>query len=182
MASSPALLGTSENGRRPIAPALAPLGVTRRIVRARSSPDRSSDRERPRGGFTPCPPADEAELVRIVAGSIGARGLSHRILSPGLRRRYRRSLDQPPSTTGRSAPSRGPERLVSRSSAALSWRSILETAGRLHGRGGPVGCPSFCPTATSYHGTVAECDRSPSNRSSAPRRSWRAWEAIGVRT
>ena len=64
-----ALLGTPENGRWLIAPALAPLGVTRRYRPGTLVLETEFKTESGRAViFDFMPPADGAELVRIVVG------------------------------------------------------------------------------------------------------------------
>jgi len=83
------------------------------------------------------PPADGAELVRIVVGRSGRVDFRTEFVArfdygstvPWISRLY----------DGAISAVAGPERLVLRSSVAL-FRRRSQDPGRLHGRGGPVGC------------------------------------------
>ena len=118
-----ALLGTPENGRWVIAPALAPLGVTRQYRPGTLVLETEFTTESGRAVILDfMPPADGAELVRIVVGRSGRVDFRTEFVArfdygstvPWISRLY----------DGAISAVAGPERLVLRSSVALSGEDL----------------------------------------------------------
>ena len=132
-----ALLGTPENGRWLIAPALAPFGVTRRYRPGTLVLETEFKTESGRAAILDfMPPADGAELVRIVVGRSGRVDFRTEFVArfdygstvPWISRLY----------DGAISAVAGPERLVFTQFGG-AFRRRSQDSGRLHGRGGPVG-------------------------------------------
>ena len=124
-----ALLGTPENGRWLIAPALAPLGVTRRYRPGTLVLETEFKTESARAVILDfMPPADGAELVRIVVGRSGRVDFRTEFVArfdygstvPWISRLY----------DGAISAVAGPERLVLRSSVALSGEDFTVEEGQ----------------------------------------------------
>ena len=118
-----ALLGTPENGRWLIAPALAPLGMKRRYRPGTLVLETEFKTESGRAAILDfMPPADGAELVRIVVGRSGRVDFRTEYVArfdygstvPWISRLY----------DGAISAVAGPERLVLRSSMALSGEDL----------------------------------------------------------
>ena len=131
-----ALLGTSENGRWLIAPTLAPLAVKRRYRPGTLVLETEFQTETGRAAIVDfMPPADGADLVRIVMGRSGrvdfrteyVARFNYGATVPWVRRLY----------DGAISAVAGPERLVLRSPVPLRGEDSQDRW-RLHGRGRPI--------------------------------------------
>jgi GH15 family glucan-1,4-alpha-glucosidase len=165
-----ALLGTPENGRWLIAPALAPLGVKRRYRPGTLVLETEFKTESGRAVILDfMPPADGAELVRIVVGRSGRVDFRTEFVArfdygstvPWISRLY----------DGAISAVAGPERLVLRSSMALSGED-LKTVGdfTVEERQSVAFVLSY---GASYHGPPSAID--PFESLERTETFWRAW-------
>ena len=165
-----ALLGTPENGRWLIAPALAPLGVTRRYRPGTLVLETEFKTESGRAVILDfMPPADGAELVRIVMGRSGRVDFRTEYVArfdygstvPWISRLY----------DGAISAVAGPERLVLRSSVALSGED-LKTVGDFTVEEGQS-VAFVLSYGASYHGPPSAID--PFESLERTETFWRAW-------
>ena len=165
-----ALLGTPENGRWLIAPALAPLGVTRRYRPGTLVLETEFKTESGRAVILDfMPPADGAELVRIVVGRSGRVDFRTEFVArfdygstvPWISRLY----------DGAISAVAGPERLVLRSSVALSGED-LKTVGDFTVEEGQS-VAFVLSYGASYHSPPSAID--PFESLERTETFWRAW-------
>ena len=165
-----ALLGTPENGRWLIAPALAPLGVKRRYRPGTLVLETEFKTESGRAAILDfMPPADGAELVRIVVGRSGRVDFRTEFVArfdygstvPWISRLY----------DGAISAVAGPERLVLRSSVALSGED-LKTLGDFTVEEGQSAA-FVLSYGASYHGPPSAID--PFESLERTETFWRAW-------
>ena len=165
-----ALLGTPENGRWLIAPVLAPLGVTRRYRPGTLVLETEFRTESGRAVILDfMPPADGAELVRIVVGRSGRVDFRTEFVArfdygstvPWISRLY----------DGAISAVAGPERLVLRSSVALSGED-LKSVGEFTVEEGQSAA-FVLSYGASYHGPPSAIDPFESLERTAT--FWRAW-------
>src|SRR6478736_2894623 len=165
-----ALLGTPENGRGLIAPALAPLGVTRRYRPGTLVLETEFKTESGRAVILDfMPPADGAELVRIVMGRSGRVDFRTEFVArfdygstvPWISRLY----------DGAISAVAGPERLVLRSSVALSGEDLKSVADFTVEEGQSVAF--VLSYGASYHGLPSAID--PFESLERTETFWRAW-------
>jgi len=165
-----ALLGTPENGRWLVAPALAPLGVTRRYRPGTLVLETEFKTESGRAVILDfMPPADGAELVRIVMGRSGRVDFRTEYVArfdygstvPWISRLY----------DGAISAVAGPERLVLRSSVALSGED-LKTVGDFTVEEGQS-VAFVLSYGASYHGPPSAID--PFESLERTETFWRAW-------
>ena len=167
-----ALLGTPENGRWLIAPALAPLGVKRRNRPSTLVLETEFKTESGRAAiFDFMPPADGAELVRIVVGRSGrvdfrtefVAGFDDGSTVPWVSRLYEGAISAVA----------GPERLVLRSSVALSGEDLKTVGDFTVEVRGPVGRLRSAPCVALYHDSPSAID--PFELLERTETFWRAW-------
>lgn len=165
-----ALLGTPENGRWLIAPALASLGVTRRYRPGTLVLETEFKTESGRAVILDfMPPADGAELVRIVVGRSGRVDFRTEYVArfdygstvPWISRLY----------DGAISAVAGPERLVLRSSVALSGED-LKSVGDFTVEEGQSAA-FVLSYGASYHGPPSAID--PFESLERTETFWRAW-------
>jgi GH15 family glucan-1,4-alpha-glucosidase len=165
-----ALLGTPENGRWLIAPALAPLGVTRRYRPGTLVLETEFKTESGRAAILDfMPPADGAELVRIVVGRSGRVDFRTEFVArfdygstvPWISRLY----------DGAISAVAGPERLVLRSSVALSGEDLKSVGDFTVEEGQSVAF--VLSYGASYHGPPSAID--PFESLERTETFWRAW-------
>jgi len=165
-----ALLGTPENGRWLIAPALASLGVTRRYRPGTLVLETEFKTESGRAVMLDfMPPADGAELVRIVVGRSGRVDFRTEFVArfdygstvPWISRLY----------DGAISAVAGPERLVLRSSVALSGEEIMTVGDFTVEDGQSVAF--VLSYGASYHGPPSAID--PFESLERTETFWRAW-------
>ena len=165
-----ALLGTPENGRWLIAPALAPLGMKRRYRPGTLVLETEFKTESGRAVILDfMPPADGAELVRIVVGRSGRVDFRTEFVArfdygstvPWISRLY----------DGAISAVAGPERLVLRSSVALSGED-LKTVGDFTVEEGQS-VAFVLSYGASYHGPPSAID--PFESLERTETFWRAW-------
>ena len=165
-----ALLGTPENGRWLIAPALAPLGMKRRYRPGTLVLETEFKTESGRAAILDfMPPADGAELVRIVVGRSGRVDFRTEFVArfdygstvPWISRLY----------DGAISAVAGPERLVLRSSVALSGED-LKTLGDFTVEEGQSAA-FVLSYGASYHGPPSAID--PFESLERTETFWRAW-------
>ena len=165
-----ALLGTPENGRWLIAPALALLSVKRRYCPGTLVLETEFQTESGRATVIDfMPPADGAELVRIVAGGTGRVDFRTEYVArfdygstvPWISRLY----------DGAISAVAGPERLVLRSSVALSGED-LKTVGDFTVEEGEL-VAFVLSYGASYHGPPSAID--PFELLERTETFWRAW-------
>jgi GH15 family glucan-1,4-alpha-glucosidase len=165
-----ALLGTPENGRWLIAPALAPFGVTRRYRPGTLVLETEFKTESGRAVIVDfMPPADGAELVRIVVGRSGRVDFRTEFVArfdygstvPWISRLY----------DGAISAVAGPERLVLRSSVALSGED-LKTLGDFTVEEGQSAA-FVLSYGASYQGPPSAID--PFESLERTETFWRAW-------
>jgi GH15 family glucan-1,4-alpha-glucosidase len=165
-----ALLGTPENGRWLIAPALAPLGVKRRYRPGTLVLETEFKTESGRAVILDfMPPADGAELVRIVVGRSGRVDFRTEFVArfdygstvPWISRLY----------DGAISAVAGPERLVLRSSVALSGED-LKSVGDFTVEEGQSAA-FVLSYGASYHGPPSAID--PFESLERTETFWRAW-------
>jgi GH15 family glucan-1,4-alpha-glucosidase len=165
-----ALLGTPENGRWLIAPALAPLGMKRRYRPGTLVLETEFKTESGRAVILDfMPPADGAELVRIVVGRSGRVDFRTEFVArfdygstvPWISRLY----------DGAISAVAGPERLVLRSSMALSGED-LKTVGDFTVEEGQS-VAFVLSYGASYHGPPSAID--PFESLERTETFWRAW-------
>ena len=165
-----ALLGTPENGRWLIAPALAQLGVKRRYRPGTLVLETEFKTESGRAAILDfMPPADGAELVRIVVGRSGRVDFRTEFVArfdygstvPWISRLY----------DGAISAVAGPERLVLRSSVALSSED-LKTLGDFTVEEGQSAA-FVLSYGASYHGPPSAID--PFESLERTETFWRAW-------
>ena len=165
-----ALLGTPENGRWLIAPALAPLGMKRRYRPGTLVLETEFKTESGRAVILDfMPPADGAELVRIVVGRSGRVDFRTEFVArfdygstvPWISRLY----------DGAISAVAGPERLVLRSSVALSGED-LKTLGDFTVEEGQSAA-FVLSYGASYHGPPSAID--PFESLERTETFWRAW-------
>ena len=172
-----ALLGNADNGRWLIAPKHPPLGVKRRYRPGTLVLETEFETETGRAAIIDfMPPADGADLVRIVIGRSGRVAFQTELVvrfNYGATVPWVNRLDD--GTINAIA---GPERLVLRTPVA-ALRRRPQNSRRVHGRGRPV--RSFRPLLRSLVSKSAAGDRSI--RSARAHRSVLARNgAIGVPT
>jgi GH15 family glucan-1,4-alpha-glucosidase len=165
-----ALLGTPENGRWLIAPALASLGVTRRYRPGTLVLETEFKTESGRAVILDfMPPADGAELVRIVVGRSGRVDFRTEFVArfdygstvPWISRLY----------DGAISAVAGPERLVLRSSVALSGEDLKSVGDFTVEEGQSVAF--VLSYGASYHGPPSAID--PFESLERTETFWRAW-------
>ena len=165
-----ALLGTPENGRWLIAPALAPLGMKRRYRPGTLVLETEFKTESGRAAILDfMPPADGAELVRIVVGRSGRVDFRTEFVArfdygstvPWISRLY----------DGAISAVAGPERLVLRSSVALSGED-LKSLGDFTVEEGQSAA-FVLSYGASYHGPPSAID--PFESLERTETFWRAW-------
>ena len=165
-----ALLGTPENGRWLIAPALASLGVTRRYRPGTLVLETEFRTESGRAVILDfMPPADGAELVRIVVGRSGRVDFRTEFVArfdygstvPWISRLY----------DGAISAVAGPERLVLRSSVALSGEDLKSVGDFTVEEGQSVAF--VLSYGASYHGPPSAID--PFESLERTETFWRAW-------
>ena len=165
-----ALLGTPENGRWLIAPTLAPLGVTRRYRPGTLVLETEFKTESGRAVILDfMPPADGAELVRIVVGRSGRVDFRTEFVArfdygstvPWISRLY----------DGAISAVAGPERLVLRSSVALSGEDLKSVGDFTVEEGQSVAF--VLSYGASYHGPPSAID--PFESLERTETFWRAW-------
>ena len=165
-----ALLGTPENGRWLIAPALASLGVTRRYRPGTLVLETEFKTESGRAVILDfMPPADGAELVRIVVGRSGRVDFRTEFVArfdygstvPWISRLY----------DGAISAVAGPERLVLRSSVALSGEDLKSVGDFTVEEGQSVAF--VLSYGASYHGLPSAID--PFESLERTETFWRAW-------
>jgi GH15 family glucan-1,4-alpha-glucosidase len=165
-----ALLGTPENGRWLIAPALALLGVTRRYRPGTLVLETEFKTESGRAVILDfMPPADGAELVRIVVGRSGRVDFRTEFVArfdygstvPWISRLY----------DGAISAVAGPERLVLRSSVALSGEDLKSVGDFTVEEGQSVAF--VLSYGASYHGPPSAID--PFESLERTETFWRAW-------
>ena len=165
-----ALLGTPENGRWLIAPALAPLGMKRRYRPGTLVLETEFKTESGRAVILDfMPPADGAELVRIVVGRSGRVDFRTEYVArfdygstvPWISRLY----------DGAISAVAGPERLVLRSSVALSGEDLKSVGDFTVEEGQSVAF--VLSYGASYHGPPSAID--PFELLERTETFWRAW-------